>query len=320
MSIQYGDTGKVAYGSLKTINTILATPRENLIADIWKANTNYSTNQVVYPITGNGFTYQCTTPGKSGSSAPTWSNAASSGSTISDGTVVWTAQTSTIGLPASNPGSASAQVSYTIQISDLPSITPNPVSVVYTPIILVAGYNTDAATQTVNFQIYKNGTSITTGSGSVTTGQAWTYNLMSFYNIAAGDILTASFWATSSNVTLDYQCLQVYPTRMIPGNSKINTNVSFSTNIPSFPIGSSVGGVPIVSGTLSVFPTNASGVSFSPTNNTPYPAMSWNSTYGCGQLFGGDGYQNCHLNVYSSRPYFYRNNFLSQLTFRELLH
>jgi hypothetical protein len=56
----------------------------------WEATTAYSLGDIVVPTAGkeNGFRYECTTAGTSGSSEPTWKT--TEGETNSDGTVVWT--------------------------------------------------------------------------------------------------------------------------------------------------------------------------------------------------------------------------------------
>jgi hypothetical protein len=54
-------------------------------------STAYTTTQFVLPATPNGHIYKCTTAGTSGGTAPTWPT--TPGSTVADGTVVWTEQT-----------------------------------------------------------------------------------------------------------------------------------------------------------------------------------------------------------------------------------
>jgi hypothetical protein len=56
----------------------------------WQASTAYSQGDVVVPTAGleNGFRYECTTAGTSGSSQPTWKT--TEGETNTDGTAVWT--------------------------------------------------------------------------------------------------------------------------------------------------------------------------------------------------------------------------------------
>lgn len=57
----------------------------------WTASTAYSSGDTVLPVGGNGHIYKCTTAGTSSGSAPTWPTTA--GGTVSDGSVVWTEQT-----------------------------------------------------------------------------------------------------------------------------------------------------------------------------------------------------------------------------------
>jgi hypothetical protein len=54
----------------------------------WAASTAYALGDYVVPTTSNGFYYECTTAGTSGTTEPTWPTTA--GATVTDGTVVWT--------------------------------------------------------------------------------------------------------------------------------------------------------------------------------------------------------------------------------------
>ena len=59
-------------------------------ATAWAASTAYVLTDVRRPTTSNGFVYVVTTAGTSGSTEPSWPTTA--GSTVTDGTVVWTCQ------------------------------------------------------------------------------------------------------------------------------------------------------------------------------------------------------------------------------------
>lgn len=169
MTIQWGDTGKVYTGVLKTFTMNQPNPRETL------------------------------------SGSPT-------------------------SLPTTNPTNSGAQVSFTIQQSDLPTMAPDVASKQYCALVIVGGKNADAATQTVNSQIYQNGTSKGTASSSVTTNTFWTHNLYFTNNVNVGDTINVSLWATSVNVNYDYICLMVIMTKIlyVPRQS-IMTNFSVVT-------------------------------------------------------------------------------------------
>jgi len=69
------------------VSQIVLTPTDTL--PHWIAATSYISGKKVQPVSGNGFVYQCTTTGTSGSSEPTWP-VSPLGATVSDGTCVWT--------------------------------------------------------------------------------------------------------------------------------------------------------------------------------------------------------------------------------------
>ena len=54
----------------------------------WAASTAYALGDFVEPTTHNGYKYECTTAGTSGTTEPTWPT--TPGNTVTDGTAVWT--------------------------------------------------------------------------------------------------------------------------------------------------------------------------------------------------------------------------------------
>lgn len=60
----------------------------NPVKTRWKASQLYNLNDKIIPTNPNGYYYQCTTAGTSGTSEPSWPTSG----TINDGTVVWTHQ------------------------------------------------------------------------------------------------------------------------------------------------------------------------------------------------------------------------------------
>jgi hypothetical protein len=65
-----------------------ATNSSSASVPAWAATTGKTLGQMVTPTVANGYTYQCTTPGTTDGSQPTWPTTI--GATVTDGTVVWT--------------------------------------------------------------------------------------------------------------------------------------------------------------------------------------------------------------------------------------
>lgn len=82
------DTVQLQANSDPGVDNITLTPTDTL-AD-WATATAYSLDDLVEPTTPNGYVYKCTTAGTShASTEPTWPTSGI-GTTVSDGTVVWT--------------------------------------------------------------------------------------------------------------------------------------------------------------------------------------------------------------------------------------
>jgi hypothetical protein len=64
-------------------------------ARIREPNTDYSTNTIVLPVRATGLQYKCTTAGRTGTNEPRWPMTAAQ--TVTDGSVVWTAEAITTG-------------------------------------------------------------------------------------------------------------------------------------------------------------------------------------------------------------------------------
>lgn len=156
MTIQWGDTGRMVFGALKTFTFSLATPRESSLGVITLPNAEGATDQV----------------------------------------------------------------SFTVQQSDLPTISPSPVSLKYFAMLVVSG-KAGATTSTINYRILKNGTSVVTSSGSHTAGQYWTHNHWRLYDISVGDVLDVRCWSNVSDANIDYAALIIYPASVFV--SKTNT-------------------------------------------------------------------------------------------------
>ena len=78
-----------------------------IASDVWVASTAYPLSTIRVPTVGNGYAYYVTTPGTSGVTQPTWPTV--SGSTVTDGTVVWSLAGSYQWTPTWNLRAAAAE-------------------------------------------------------------------------------------------------------------------------------------------------------------------------------------------------------------------
>lgn len=263
MTIQWGDTGKIAYGPLKTYTFSLATPNETLLG------------------------------------------------------------TPVASLPTANPGTP--QITITIGNSDLPTISPSPISVKYCAILYVGGKNTDAAAQTINYQCYKNGGAVSgaTGSQSVASNNFWTMSHYRFYDVSVGDVLGVSLWSASANMNYDYYALVVYPTRPNIGKAAINTNVAYGALInPSL-----TKGTPnvVFSNNPLIYPVNTAN-NFSLNGAMTFGTLSWSLNsptvaYYAFQTYHSDNTTSSTTSDTSAtyRPNYRRSTIPSTISFREIL-
>jgi hypothetical protein len=221
-------------------------------------------------------------------------------------------------LPTANPGTP--QITITVQTSDLPIISPSPKSLKYSATLYAAGKNTDAASQTINYQCYKNGVAIpgATGSQAVATNTFWTLSNYRFYDIAVGDVLGVSLWCASANMNYDYYALTVYPTRVELGNSYINRDVAYSNGIG--PI--LTAGVPSIQNAngFMIYPCTSTTILIQSVNTLTFGTLTWNSTY---QSFRTDRTDNTigtgATTHATNRPFYQRNVIPGSISFREVL-
>lgn len=84
------DTKKLEANSSPGVDNVVLTPTDLL--PNWQIAHAYALGDLVQPVSPNGLSYKCTTAGTShASTEPTWPTSGI-GSTVSDGTVVWTLQ------------------------------------------------------------------------------------------------------------------------------------------------------------------------------------------------------------------------------------
>jgi len=156
----------------------------NKNAPNWPPLTFYPTTIFRCPTVGNGYCYEVTTSGTTGASEPTWPTTV--GSTVTDGTIVWTCRLATVTLSTSVSATALTMTGFagtlafganTISVSGTGTVFTGATtySVSGTPLILVTNATATARTITagsvteansISFNI-NNGGSTLTVSGSV---------------------------------------------------------------------------------------------------------------------------------------------------------
>jgi hypothetical protein len=105
------------------LGEVLKDPAEDLVvglnffsycANLWAANEEFSLNEFIRPTRPTGFSYKATTAGCSGAREPVWPEVA--GSTVEDGSIVWTcAAAGSNGLaPITSPSATSDPTGLTI--------------------------------------------------------------------------------------------------------------------------------------------------------------------------------------------------------------
>lgn len=256
MTIQWGDTGRVAYGSLK------------------KYTFSYSMYENLY-------------------STPNTLGTAKSGTPTDTKTII---------------------------NSDLPIISPTPISTKYAGVLYLGGKNTSASSSNLYWQINKNGSSINTGNFTISANTYWTANIYSgMGSIVVGDVIDIYLWSPLGSVNYDYMGFVAVPTQFFLSNAKILKDVAYTMGVPIVPI----------LGTPSALSTNAQIVLY-PLGTTDWlnipnsattiiPVINLNSTFGFGREIGDFPAGNPTSTSTTNRPQYVKANLPTQITFREVL-
>jgi hypothetical protein len=113
-------------------------------------------------------------------------------------------------LPTSEP--ATPQISYTIQESDLPTLSLTPKSKKWCAIVYVGGKFVTAGT--IYGKLLKNGASVEESNGSIPANVFWTKGFRC-YDIQIGDVLDVKLWSSVTDSNWDYKALHVTVSRII---------------------------------------------------------------------------------------------------------
>ena len=139
--------------------------------------------------------------------------------------ITWPAVRETTGLsdalPTSEP--ASAQITYTVAASDLPTLTAA-IPYRYIPFLYAYGQVTGGTDRSISYRIELNGTSIATGNlGSVANNYyycVYGWNWGANY-VAVGDVLTLKLWASGAGAALTAHALIGHMNRPLYGKKQV---------------------------------------------------------------------------------------------------
>ena len=220
-----------------------------------------------------------------------------------------------VDLPTTEP--ETAQYEWTIASGDLPVFSITHKSVVWVAHFYAAGKNVSGASGTVYYRMVKNGSSVKTGSGSVSDTYFYTWNCY-FYNVAVGDVLGIKLWAAAAGVNRDYQARQIQPTRLaMVADGEIMKPLNYSS-VTSHPVPSL--GSPSYSATYAFevyLPGTTAKVSLG--SSSAIPELRHHATYKLFRIVRGDtSYANSTQVKISTtyRPYYCRNCLPTQIIFR----
>ena len=146
-----------------------------------------------------------------------------------------------IHLPTFKP--ATAQISYTIDETNMPTITGFPIDYVPYPFLWLYVQNTSGANRTFSYQIELNGTSIGTGTSSTVPNNA--YGVLNCLNWgsgntpAQGDTISVKLWASGVSVYIQAHTMCISASKIGRGSEGyaiLNPLTREATNIavPSY--------------------------------------------------------------------------------------
>lgn len=132
-------------------------------------------------------------------------------------------------LPTTKP--ATAQVSFTLQQSDLPVFSINPLSAKFVPYVNVSGQNNTGGAVTINYEIHKNGASVASGSKTnIANVNYWSIDC-GFGYCVPGDLLEVFMWSSvSPSCNYSYYSIYTYVSNVqISKDQTLCKNFSLAT-------------------------------------------------------------------------------------------
>jgi len=219
--------------------------------------------------------------------------------------IVENLQTTPTSLPTAEP--STSQWVRALTANDFPVINTTLYAVNYVALVYVAGRNTDTTARTVYWRMIRNGTSVATGSTSVSAGNYYTVNA-AFHGVVVGDVIEVRLWASATTVNWDYDTFQIHPTRISTAEALNNPCYVDFKNVIVSPI--LLSGTPGAQTTGAYYPYHLDLISHNPNTPFTYDLLIPKAIYRLYRIHHGDvaNLNTASVQTHASyRPYYIRH-------------
>lgn len=225
-----------------------------------------------------------------------------------------------ITLPTTEPGTA--QIAYTVQDADLASFSGNKSMLTATPYVVACG-KIGAAATTLNYRLLVNGASqVQASNASVTAGNFYTYTFLRFINVSPSDLVEVKLWSNQADTTLVYHAFTTLWTRPQPTKAgTILKDVTYGTST-AFPTLATPPTPAVVVAQQFGVVSIASNISPQLPNTSAVTITSLIPDVNFGIIRSGYGDQIATVqfqNSATNQCQYFKNNYSSSITFREVL-
>lgn len=226
-------------------------------------------------------------------------------------------------LPTTEPGTP--QISYTVQDSDLATFSGTvPMSVKNVPILYVSG-RVGASSTTINYRLSVNGTSkVQSNNANAAASSYFTYSFAKYIPVSVGDVVTVSLWSNQTDTSIVYSAFSTNPTRLqLSKGTTILKDVAYGAIItPPSPTQAPTPTTIQSTGSCAIYPSTTISLSLNIGAACVFPALVQETTNGYYLLrcSNADQFDQVLIVTHATNQFtYYRNNFPSSISFREVL-
>jgi hypothetical protein len=240
--------GGASTQTFATGDTVFITSKN---APNWTSLTALSSGAIRSPTTGNGYYYEVTTAGTTGATEPTWPTP--EGTTVTDGTVVWTCRLATVTLSTSVSALTFNMLGFagtlafgtnTISVSGTGSvfISGTTYSVTGTPLILLTNATATARTlstgstiteaQSISFNISAGGSTFSSGSGNVVRDLIFSGSFAGSFSNTGTIIYGNLTFKSGMTITAGTNTVYFYGTGAVGNSIQKITSATLNLNFP----------------------------------------------------------------------------------------